>query len=174
MNEETASPPPTATTLRPPDFLLPKADGNPARGRPGVPKIYLSWGGEVYGPATVEEVMAGLRASFYEPATIFWFEGRDEWSPLSEFSALAGEMSHRPDVPHPSGVRQESNPEPLPAQSEPSRATRKKSPTGRPSKPTKPPKPPGGGYRGYWVVFAFVLVAIALTVGLLLLLANFT
>ena len=172
MSEDSAHPPKTpAMSLRPPDFLLPKAEGNPARVRPGNPKIYLSWGDEVYGPATVDEVMAGLRSSFYEPATVFWLEGRESWSPLAEFAVLADEFSNRADVPHPTGVRQEANPEPLSPDREQPRATRKKS---APARPSKPRKPPGGGSHGYWVVFAFVLLAVGLTVGILLLLANFT
>jgi len=172
MSEENTPPtPPPAMNLLPPDFFLPKADGNPARLRPGNPKIYLSWGDEVYGPTTVEEVMAGLRSSFYEPATVFWFEGRESWSPLAEFVALADEIGNWPDVPRPTGVRQESNPKPLSADREQTQATRKKAGSAHHGKLRKARR---SGYRGYWVVFAFVLLAVALTVGILVLMADLT
>ncbi|MFZ4483671.1 MAG: hypothetical protein ACOYOL_06790 [Chthoniobacterales bacterium] len=171
MSEENVSPPATpATSLRPPDFLLPKVEGNPARGGPGHLRIYLSWGGEVYGPATVMEIMAGLRSSSYEPSALFWFEGRGEWSPLAEFATLAHGLSNRPEAPNPSGVRHEANPESWTTDRDKTRKARKKS--GPAPRPEKLRKPPGGGRGGYWVVFFFVLLAIGLTVGILVLISG--
>jgi hypothetical protein len=57
--------------------------GKPAEGRQG--KIYLSWGGEIYGPAGAEEVLAGIRASWFESGALYWHEGLEEWRPLTDF-----------------------------------------------------------------------------------------
>jgi hypothetical protein len=73
----------SSPSVRPPDFLLPKASGKVAEGRHR--KIYLSWGGEIYGPATEEEVLAGIRASWFEGSAIYWHEGLEEWKPLADF-----------------------------------------------------------------------------------------
>lgn len=69
--------------VRPPDFLLPKAAGKLAEGRQG--KIYLSWGGEIYGPASTEEVLAGIRACWFDSGALYWHEGLEHWKPLGEF-----------------------------------------------------------------------------------------
>jgi len=69
--------------VRPPDFLLPKSAGKLAEGRQA--KVYLSWGGEIYGPASTEEVLAGIRASWFEASALYWHEGLAEWTPLASF-----------------------------------------------------------------------------------------
>lgn len=73
----------TPPSVRPPDFLLPKASGKLAEGRHG--KIYLSWGGEIYGPASEEEILSGIRASWFESGALYWHEGLEEWKPLAGF-----------------------------------------------------------------------------------------
>jgi len=73
--------------VRPPDFLLPKISGKTAEARQG--KIYLSWGGEIYGPAATEEVLAGIRASWFENGALYWHEGLEEWKPLADFPQSA-------------------------------------------------------------------------------------
>ena len=69
--------------VRPPDFLLPKVSGKLSEARQG--KVYLSWGGEIYGPASTEEVLAGIRASWFESSALYWHEGLAEWTSLASF-----------------------------------------------------------------------------------------
>lgn len=52
----------------------------------GNKRIFLSWGGQIYGPASAEEVTAGIRASSFEKETLFWHDGLEEWRPLLDFS----------------------------------------------------------------------------------------
>lgn len=49
------------------------------------PAIFLSWDGEIYGPATEEEVKKGLRTSWFEEGTLYWHEGMGGWMPVAEF-----------------------------------------------------------------------------------------
>ena len=67
----------------PPSFPLPKATGKGPEEKGA--KIYLSWGGEVYGPASAEEVITGLRTSWFESGSLYWHEGLEHWKPLAEF-----------------------------------------------------------------------------------------
>ena len=66
-----------------------QADGSqPATS--GAPKsskacIFLSWAGEIYGPATPEEVANGIRTSWFEEDALYWHEGLDNWKPVYEF-----------------------------------------------------------------------------------------
>ena len=55
----------------------------------GPAAIYLSWGGEIYGPSSREEVVAGIRTSWFEQGTLYWHEGLDEWNPVHEFPISA-------------------------------------------------------------------------------------
>jgi hypothetical protein len=147
---------------RPADFLLNNDEKSAARRRAGEPDIYLSWGGQVYGPAGAEEVLAGLRASWFEADATFWFEGQEEWLPVAEF----------PSGGIPAGTRDEvSEPAPAAPPEEPPVART----TARPRRRSKGHKPktarrPRIGTRGLLIVFAFVLLAVAVTVGILLLL----
>jgi len=142
----------------------------PARPRLGGPEIYLSWEGEVYGPSTIGEVMAGLRSSFFEPGTVFWFEGQDAWRPVAEFPALFdNDVEAEPtELPLPANLQ------PLRSPSRPSsrssRSSRKNRGQGRKGSPRRGSR---GSHLGRWIIPAFVLLAVALTVGILLLLMFF-
>lgn len=147
---------------RPADFLLNNDEKSAARRRAGEPDIYLSWGGQVYGPAGAEEVLAGLRASWFETDATFWFEGQGEWLPVADFPA--GGIPAR---------THEEVSEPLPA-APPDEPPASRT-TARPRRRSKGHKPkaarrPRIGARGLLIVFAFVLLAVSLTVGILLLL----
>lgn len=74
--------------FRPPDFLLPTAESSAARRRNREPDIFVSWGGEVYGPAGPGEILAGIKAAWFEPDTAFWFEGQSSWQPLQDFPEI--------------------------------------------------------------------------------------
>lgn len=79
---------PSAGRFRPPDELLPAHAKKAPRPEKGEKEIFLSWGGAIYGPARAEEVAAGVRTSWFEKGTLFWFEGQTEWLPVSEFPGL--------------------------------------------------------------------------------------
>lgn len=118
--------------------------------------MYLSWDGRVYGPASRREVLAGLRASSFEEGALFWFEGQAEWKPLAEFPREEEKPRTRRSVP--TGAGDEV---PQGYWSEVEDFAR-----GR-----KPPRPPGSfsKARYAWVIFVFMLLGAALTVGILLL-----
>lgn len=147
--------------MRPADFLLPKAGaGAAARGDA---KIYLSWDGEIYGPATREEIAAGLRASWFEEGALFWHEGLDDWKPVTEFSFSA----QRPAQDNwPRVVADDVPSAPSLPKGERAAKTAKPSPGQRAAKP----KPQRLGGHGRAIVFGFVLLAVLITVGILLLL----
>jgi len=86
-------PAPTASgaplsAIRPPDFLLPKADKSSGSRRNGEPEIYVSWGEQIYGPTDAAEVIKGVRTGYFEEDALFWFEGRGEWRPVEELPGL--------------------------------------------------------------------------------------
>jgi hypothetical protein len=126
-------------------------------------KIYLSWGGEVYGPASAEEVISGLRTSWFESGSLYWHEGLEHWNPLAEFPqagpssprswqrVTAREMPSAPSLP----VTQ--------------RKTSIKGERRRRQRRSKK-RPPGPGAAGRRMIFGFVLLAVLATVLILLLL----
>lgn len=140
--------------LRPQNSLLRRGDSSAAKRRPGEPEIYLSWGGEVYGPAAPEDVRAGIKVAYYEAGTTFWHEGMAEWRPLKEFP----ETFAAPTRPAP-----RPGPSPTTEANEPQGKSR-----GR-AKKTKPPQPRKQSRHGLWVVIIFCLLAVGLTVGVILL-----
>jgi hypothetical protein len=73
--------------LPPDDFLPARAQKN-SRTAGGETEIFLTWGGAVYGPARADEITAGVRTSWFEEDTLFWFEGQTEWRPVEEFPGL--------------------------------------------------------------------------------------
>ena len=153
---------PAAPKIRPPDFFLPNVEKSAARKREGEPDIYLSWGGQIYGPAGSEDVIAGVRSSWFEPDTLYWFEGQADWRPVGEFPGLSGDLLKKPqadtaDAEAPSETAHEEN-------RELNLRRRRKSvvpraPSGQAMKKTS-----------RWIILAFSLLAIALTAGLILLL----
>lgn len=119
MPESTSGPPPQSpgqviAPVRPPTFLLPKTAGKAAESPEA--KIYLSWGGEIYGPATVEEVAAGIRTSWFESGALYWHETLEEWKPVAEFPdsapaartnwqrVTAGDLPAAPSLPVSQGM----------------------------------------------------------------------
>lgn len=170
MSEQqpTSSKPESAS--RPPDFVLPKLESAGARRRPGEPEIYLSWGGEIYGPAAADDVLAGVRASYYEEGALYWFEGQSEWLPVSGFPEIAPTLTARRNfasVEQPADGVTHGDP-----------GVDDKNVAGGVSPLQKRPKIPRaprakGDYRGIGIVIAFVLLAVGLTVGILLLLHIF-
>jgi len=156
--------------LRAPDFLLPQADKSAARKRSGQPDVYVSWGGQIYGPTAAEDVIKGVRTSYFEEDALFWFESRDAWRPVSELPALFEESTA--DLPtaarlHPSpseGIK----PAWPGARKRPSSSgerRRRRSHRGRAAKPTR------AQIGGRLIVMAAVLLAVILTAGLLVLMS---
>jgi hypothetical protein len=145
---------------RPPDFLHNDDEKSATRQRAGEPDIYLSWGGQVYGPTGAAEVLAGLRASWFADDATFWWEGQDDWLPVGDFPTVGAIPP--PAAPTPTEVPPEAPPSPAFADKPRRRSSsnRKPKPGGRPML----------GYRGILIVFAFILLAVSLTVGILLLL----
>lgn len=128
--------------------------------------VFLSWAGQVYGPATEADVIAGIRASCFESGTLYWHEGLDEWRDLSLFPAdlahdkpapatplgsvrlLADSSLHRPTAPgKPSKEREKSM-----------------------SQPIKAERLNTLNWRGMAFVAGFAFTAVLLTVGILFLL----
>lgn len=155
---------PDAPKIRPPDFFLPNAEKSAARKREGEPDIYLSWGGQIYGPAGSEDVIAGVRSSWFEPDTLYWFEGQKDWRPVGEFPGLSGGMEAR--QPADAGKADAST---VPAEDNDLGKNRRRR---RKSKSVVPRAPRGQAMKktSRWIILAFSLLAIALTAGLILLL----
>jgi hypothetical protein len=155
--------------LRPPDFLLPQADKSAARKRSGEPDVYVSWGGQIYGPTAVEDVIKGVRTSYFEEDALFWFESRDEWRPVSELPALFEEPTA--DLPTAARLHPAPSEGIKPAwpgarkRSSSSGERRRRSHRNRAAKPT--PAQVGGRL----IVMAAVLLAVVLTAGLLVLMS---
>jgi len=120
-------------------------------GRQDGATIYLSWGGDVYGPSKRDEVIAGIRTSWFAEDTLYWHEGLEEWQPLCKFP-LAQERSTGSGRLRIEPIRSVSAPPP------PRRS--------RASKPS----PSRLGRGGRAIFFAIALLAVLLTIGILLLL----
>jgi hypothetical protein len=174
MTPENMPSPPARKTprsgLRPPDFLLPQADKPAARTRNGEPNVYVSWGEQVYGPAAVDDVLNGVRTSYFEEDALFWFEGREDWRPLAELSALFGDGSadlprearHHP--PPSEGIKP-AWPGSRSRSSSTGEKRRRRSHRNRAAKPTRTQ------IGGRLVVIGVVLLGVLLTAGLLLLMS---
>lgn len=153
IREHTATEPTTPEPL--PGDLASMAD-------PCVPTVavYLTWGGTVYGPAGIEEVLAGCRTSWFEEETMFWFEGQDRWLPIKDFPSILDHPEHglaaRQHRTPPRGMPRE------PGKDEPDSPRRRR---GRQSR---------GSHRGRhrkatnWLVAGLVLLAVLVTVGITL------
>ncbi len=162
--------PGSSERTQPTTFPAPPAEWNIERLQSGEPLIYISWGGEVYGPAGPMDVLAGLRAAWFEEDALFWFEGQKEWLPVAEFPGYVG--SDNPDErPTADGVLTAEAPTTIPKEAPaalPAKRLHSRS-RGNGRKP-KPGRRPGLGKRGALIVFGFALLAVGLTVGILLLL----
>ena len=125
-------------------------------------KIYLSWGGEIYGPSSLREIKAGIRASSFEDGAVYWHEGMEKWKPLAEFP-----FSEEP----PRGNLTRVNPEDLPVApalpvAEHRRSSEQRVRRRGPSRTA--PEEPGLGKQA--AVIAYAVLAVAVTVAVLLLL----
>jgi hypothetical protein len=128
-------------------------------------RIFLSWAGETYGPATPEEVANGVRTSWFEESALYWYEGLNEWKPVYEF-ALPSESP--PDLASRKLTAAPSAPD-LPTSSR----HRKPGSHGR-RRPQQPKRHPRKlDRRGRTIVFGFAALAVVLTVGIILLLMMF-
>ena len=174
MTPENMPAPPAPKTprsaLRPPDFLLPQADKTAARKRSGEPDVYVSWGGQIYGPTAVEDVIKGVRTSYFEEDALFWFESRDEWRPVSELPALFEESSAELPTaarlhPAPSEGITPAWPGARKRPSSAGERRRRRSHRNRAAKPTR------AQVGGRLIVIAAVLLAVVLTAGLLVLMS---
>lgn len=148
--------------FRPPDFLLPQSEGSSARRRIG-PDIYVTWDGEVYGPSSAEDILAGLRASSFKHDAQFWFEGQEDWQPLTTFEEIV-EFAREAPVAHPtpSAITPST---PIASSAPPVERRRKER-----HRRSRPHKASRLGRRGRIVVFSFVILAALLTAGLISLL----
>jgi len=137
---------------------------NPSVSEKQGPQIYLSWGGEIYGPATEDEINNGLRTCWFEEGTLYWKDGLQEWRPISDFSAAVQQetgkswRSRRVE-----GMREAPA---LPRRDNLGRRRSNRSDRARSSKS----RHRSLGHRGRAIVFGFAALAVALTVAILLLL----
>lgn len=150
----------TGARFRPPDFLLPNAESSAARRRNGEPDIFVSWGGEVYGPTGPDDILAGLKASWFEADAAFWFEGQTTWLPVKDFAEVY--QSAKPATPLVSEAASETKPT-QPAEQPRSSTRRKRRRGARHSTETKSPS-------RLWIIMGFVALATLVTVGILWLL----
>ena len=72
--------------LRPPDFMLPKSERHADRSGGAKAGLYVSSGGQTYGPSTPREVVASVRTGYFNEDAVFWVESRNEWRPLTELA----------------------------------------------------------------------------------------
>jgi len=170
MTPENMPAPPAAggatPPLRPPDFLLPQSERGSTRRPAAGPEVYVSWGGQIYGPAGVDDVLTGVRTAYFEEDALFWFEGRSEWRPVDELGDLFTEDAQ---VELPIAATRHAPP------SEPIRpswpATRSSEGTSgrRRRRRAKPASSSRSSRAGRLIVLGAVLLAVLVTAGLLLL-----
>jgi hypothetical protein len=164
---------PVPAPLQPPDFLVPQAESN-VRRRTGTPDIYLSWGHQVYGPAGVDDVLRGVRAASFEADTLFWFEGQNEWRPIDEFPDLFAGEDYGSSAPPDMTLSSASSQRAPASMHSPSRMSARR--TGGKRRPksgkSRPRRPARTGRLGQLIVLGAVLLAVALTAGLLVLLSR--
>lgn len=123
-------------------------------------RIFLSWNGEIYGPATDQEVMKGVRTSWFDEGALYWHEGMDDWKPVYEFKSSGKKQ-------HPENWSNRKVAPPLNAPSLSGQSSRRAR-ANRSS--TSKPRPRKGERQNLLLVAAFTLLAVVLTVGILLLL----
>lgn len=123
----------------------------------------MSWDGMVYGPASAEDVLAGIRAASFKPDALFWFEGQEDWLPLASFPDIVEFSQESPVAPT---APPTFPPRPLPAANKQTGEHRRKERHRR----SRPHKPSRLGRRGRIVALGFAILAALLTIGLLSLL----
>ena len=171
MTPENMPAPPAAAgptpTLRPPDFLLPQSERGAARRRTGEPEIYVSWGGQIYGPAGVDDVLTGVRTAYFEEDALFWFEGQSAWRPVDELEDLFAEDEVELPV---AATRHEPPSEPIRPSWPASRSSGGNSGRKR-RRRAKPASSSRSSRAGRLIVLGAVLLAVLITAGLLLLIS---
>lgn len=143
-----------STPTQPPDFLLPRTGLQRSRHA----RFFLSWGGEIYGPTTEDDILAGIRASSFGENALYWHEGSDGWMPLSEFlshgqMAAPDEWNHLEDRVAPAAPRGKT-----------------RSKRGRHPSRKEGSHPQGRRSQAPLLILGIVLLAVLLTVSILLLL----
>jgi hypothetical protein len=163
--------------------LFPTGQASPPTAAPapstenGETEIFLSWGGAIYGPARAEEVVTGLRTSWFDDDALFWFEGQPEWRPVDQFPGLQG-GGHQTLAGRRVGSPPDGAPPLPPDGSRPGRsAARSTRRAGHRSGKSGSPRRRGGRGRSQktarGLIFGVVLLAVAATVALLFLLMRF-
>lgn len=140
--------------FQPADSLLLGSSSRRENGREV--QVYLSWGGEIYGPATAEEIAAGIRAAWFEEGTSYWHDGLDEWRDLS-FFPVTKESNDNKSWPPLAGPQPPFAPS-LQATTT-SLGQRKKPPVAKPT-----------DLRSLGFIFGFAFLAVLATVSILMLL----
>lgn len=122
--------------------------------------IFLTWGGEIYGPSSEEDVIAGVRTSSFDEEALYWHEGMKEWKPVYEFATPPSKQWQRVNPRNlPTAPR-------LPEQVPGANSRRRRPRRSRTSKPAS--QRIGNGGRA--IFLGIVVLAVLLTVGILLLL----
>ncbi len=145
------------------DFSPHPRDIGPRR-RFGEPQIFLSWGGEVYGPVTADEILAGKHSASFDANALYWFEGREEWRPIAEFSEATVVTSVKSDSE--TTVNQNA-----PAEQAEGKSKRRRGKHSRRHHTVSLRDPSTRrGSHNIGIIFAFALLAVALMTGIILLL----
>ena len=170
---------------RPPDSMLPKSERHAERSGGAKAGLYVSSGGQAYGPSTPREVVASVRTGYFNEDAVFWVEGRNEWRPLTELAQHVElpppsvEPAHlelppriplhapptQPVTPKWPGARRRSSTSSASSSSSPRGERRRRDRKGRPA------KAPKGRLAGRLIVFGAILLAILITAGGLLLIS---
>lgn len=129
------------------------------------PKIFLCWGGEIYGPSSPEEIINGLRTSWFEVDAFYWHEGMPEWKPIAEFSASSARQTPIKNWTDQRIAVAPQAPE-LPSSEEKNASSRARgSRAGSSKKRTHRPGHPGAA-----VIIGFAFLGVLLTVGIIIIL----
>ncbi|MEX1111733.1 MAG: hypothetical protein WEB31_08025 [Chthoniobacterales bacterium] len=160
---------PQGLPFRPPHFFLPRKLHGSDRARGDGAQIFLSWDETIYGPASAEEVMAGLRANWFEDEALFWFAGQTDWRPVDEFPTVL-ESVPRTLVTRRPGAEPPATPPLPPASGEKSSHPRRRRRHHRKEGAKSPRRGTRHGRTGRRLVFGVILLAAVVTVALIFLL----
>ena len=161
---------PEGLPFRPPDFFLPRKLQGSARARGDGGQIFLSWDETIYGPASPDEVMAGLRAHWFEDEALFWFEGQAEWRPVGEFPTVIESGLRTPAARRTSAEPQTAPPLPPARGEKSSHPGRRRRRHHRKEGGKSPRRGARHGRTGRHLVFGIILLAAVATVALIFLL----
>lgn len=161
---------PGGLPFRPPHFFLPRKLHGSDRARGDGAQIFLSWDETIYGPASAEEVMAGLRASWFEDEALFWFEGQADWLPVDEFPAVLESVPRTLATRRPGAEPQAAPPLPPASGEKPSHPGRRRRRHHRKEGGKSSRRGARHGRTGRRLVFGIILLAAVVTVALIFLL----